>query len=366
MSETNARQNGFGALRLLFASLVILSHAPQMITGDMSREPIHQLFGNLSFGTLAVDGFFLISGYLISASFVSDPKAYAWKRILRIYPGYLLCYLLCVAVVAPLAGADLGALGVKGWAVIAAKMAVLRAPDINSAFMGLPIPALNGSMWTIAYEARCYILAAVLGLLGFYRRPQLLLGLVALFLAADLVVDLPPATALLAHTHPLWAILGEPAPAVRLTSVFLCGAAFRVLRLRYRGWIAAVCGAVFLAAMLWTPVAELGVMTAGGYVLFWAAFNIKWRPFLTLNAKDDISYGVYLYAWPIGELILWYWRGVPVWALDLSTFVGACLCGWVSWKLVEERALSLKDRLGASRFAGVPEPAAPGGELAPP
>ncbi|MBS0333166.1 MAG: acyltransferase [Proteobacteria bacterium] len=363
MSTSNGRENGFGALRLLFASLVIFSHAPQMITGDMSHEPIRQLFGNLSFGTLAVDGFFLISGYLISASFASDPGTYAWKRILRIYPGYLVCYLLCLLVVAPLAGASLGGLGLKGWAVAAARILFLKEPEVPGVFAGLPIPALNGSMWTIAYEARCYILAAVLGLIGFYRRPALLLGLIVLCFAAKVWVDLPSAAPILEHTRKLWGFLGEPGPAVRLTAVFLCGVAFRVLRLRYRAWIAAVCGALFVGAMFVGPVAEFAAMTAGGYVLFWAAFNIKWRPFLTLNAKDDISYGVYLYAWPIGELILWRWRAVPIWALDLTTLVGACLLGAASWKLIEKPALSLKDHLRRGRPTGT---AAPGGELAPP
>jgi peptidoglycan/LPS O-acetylase OafA/YrhL len=363
MSTVAARQNGFGALRLLFASLVIFSHSPQMLDGSMAREPLMRIFGAMNLGELAVDGFFLISGYLISASFVSDPPTYAWKRILRIYPGYIVCYLLCILVVAPLAGAHLADLSPRRWVMIVARMLALKSPEVDGAFTGVPIPALDGSMWTIVYEARCYILAALLGLCGFYRRRSLLLALTAVMLLANFVFLLPIGRTIISDTRPVWAVFGEPVQAVSLTSVFLCGAAFRVLRLNYRGWVAALCLLVLIGALFIPTLAGVAVATAGGYALFWTALQVKWRPLLTLNAKDDISYGVYLYAWPVGELIVWFWRAVPLPVLVLATFVGAVACGAVSWWLIEKPALALKDRFRAARKA---EPAAPGGELAPP
>lgn len=350
--------NGIGALRLLFASLVIVAHSPEMLDGGQRREPLNRLFHTLSFGALAVDAFFLISGYLIAASFVSSASvgAYFLKRILRIYPAFLACSLICVLVVAPLAGADLSGLGPGAWARMGYRLLALKAPEVGGAFAGMHYPALNGSAWTISYEFRCYILAALFGLAGFYRRPAIFVALTAAVLLASLAMSWPGATI---ETAPSWfeAALGDPTQTARLLSAFMVGTCFWLYRdaLPLRGRYAALAAAALLGLMFTPQFAETALILLGGYILFWTAFRVRWRPLLTINAKDDISYGVYLYAWPIGALLIWYWRSIPLTLLGLLTFVGAAACGAISWFVIERPATHWKPYGPAmSRRLGAP------------
>jgi peptidoglycan/LPS O-acetylase OafA/YrhL len=337
------RDNSFGAFRLLFASLVIVSHSIEMLDGDATREPMHRLFGGMTLGALAVDGFFLISGFLIAASFHSDRVGYFRKRILRIYPAYLACVALCIFLVAPLAGGDLRALDSGQWLRLAYRTLLLKAPEMPGVFHGMTFQGgLDGSMWSISYEFRCYIAAAVFGLLGLYRRPRIFAGLTLAVLGATVVANLPQMQTAARYPAGLVGALGDPPVALRLLGAFMTGTCFWLLRPHYRGWLAAAAAVAAVALQFVGAVAEPALIVFGGYALFWAVFAWNSKFLRTLNAKDDISYGVYLYAWPIGGLIIWYWRAVPVPVLILATLAGSLICGALSWFLLEKQALRLK------------------------
>jgi peptidoglycan/LPS O-acetylase OafA/YrhL len=339
------RNNGFGALRLALASSVIVSHGFELLDGDAGREPLTSLFGGMTLGTAAVLGFFVISGYLVAGSFATDPGTYFSKRVLRIYPAFIVASLLCTLVVAPIGGAALRELSVTDWAKAAARTLMLQSPTVPGAFEDLPEHALNGSMWTISYEFRCYILAAVFGLVGLYLRPRLFVVLTSLMLAANLLFVVPHVRAALQFPGPVALVVGQPRLMVRLLSAFMMGTCFWLLRPAIRGRVALAAAIALPMVMLAKDLHTVAVIVLGGYLLFWLAFRCQWRPLRQINARNDISYGVYLYAFPIAQLLILFWREIPVTALIAATFVLAIVCGALSWWSIEKPALALRRRL---------------------
>src|SRR5438445_6117084 len=94
------RGNAFDLLRLMAALLVVFGHS-WVLTG---HEDLLTFLGGINAGDLGVGVFFLLSGYLVSASWLADPslKRFAARRALRIYPAYALVVAVLALVVGPL------------------------------------------------------------------------------------------------------------------------------------------------------------------------------------------------------------------------------------------------------------------------
>jgi peptidoglycan/LPS O-acetylase OafA/YrhL len=335
--DTRRKINNFGFLRLVFALLVILSHAPELLDGNRSRELATRLWGTMSFGEIAVDGFFVISGFLITQSFVSSRSvgSYLFKRVLRIYPAFLLATLTLLFVVAPMAGAH-GP--VEIWHALYGAL-TLSEPHRAGAFGGLAYPTLDGAMWSISYEFLCYLAVIFLGALGVLNASWFIAvaSLTMLFATSFMVV-------------PHWVVphvsaLGYLPYNVRTGGVFLVGVLFYIEkdRIPLRNDFAALAAVVLVCLMYFQVTAEPALAVFGGYLIFWLA-EVEWLNPVSHRLKDDISYGVYLYAWPIMSLLIYYGIIRSPWPLAAATSAGAVICGWLSWKLVERPFLSLKGR----------------------
>lgn len=338
-----SHQNAFGFMRLVFASLVIVSHVPQLIDGNASREPLYALTGNVGFGGLSVNGFFLISGYLVVASFCSQPTimAYLSRRIARILPGFAVACLLCVLVAAPLGGASWEAIA-GSWPGVIVTTFWLHEPVIPGTFAGTHYAALNGSMWTIIHEFRAYLLVIMLGILGLYRWRIAVPVLAAVLLLGYEVengfIDAP----LIQHAFYRLVPINDLSNALRLTGIFLVGSSFYLYResIPLRPLFAVIAAAALVPLLFVAPLAEPAFAVLGAYIIFTIGFGITRGPLARINNANDISYGVYLYAWPVGKLLLWFWPTMPIALCILVNWLIACALGWASWHLVEKPAMA--------------------------
>lgn len=335
-TATSEHKNNFNLLRLVFASLVLLSHAPELIDGDRSREILTQIFNSVSFGEFAVDGFFLLSGYLIVQSWITRPKAWNFlkKRLLRIYPGFIASTLICVFVVGPLAANPqqyFASFWVGGFVK---SLLLLQPPSPAPVFHGTFYADLNGAMWTIGFEFKCYLLVLFFGMLGAVRNRRWWLGAtVSIFV----ILLLQKVGMFTTWTNPI----------LRLASFFFSGGCFYLYRDRimYTPRLAALIGSAMLVSIFFIQSAEIALATCGAYLLFYFACT-PLVPLANFNRLPDVSYGVYLYGWPVQKLFLWYFPSLSPWELFPLSLTACLILGAISWYVVEKPMMRFKSKSG--------------------
>jgi peptidoglycan/LPS O-acetylase OafA/YrhL len=292
---------------------------------------------------LAVDGFFLLSGFLIARSWDHDPELlnFLRKRLLRIVPGYLVAVILSTIAVGLLAP------GVPHFFShfnlhFPYSVVLLGSPDTPPVLPGIHYSLSNGALWTINYEFRCYLLVAALGMLGLFRRPAIWMSLTVILLAGMSMPGLIDQIPWSVHLNPA---LGSPTQNFRLVATYFVGVCFYLFekRIAFRPRYAVTVGLLFILVDVFaTRFLETALVLAGAYLMFYAGqsatgrkLHFKWLP--------DISYGIYVYGWPVEALWIWFHHGSP-WVTFIAALAITIPLGWLSWHFVERPMLALKKR----------------------
>ncbi|MDP5184381.1 acyltransferase [Blastococcus sp. BMG 814] len=331
------RRNSLNALRLLLAVTVIIAHAwPIGGFGDVPR------LGQVPLGTLAVAGFFALSGWLITQSRLSSElPGFAWRRFLRIYPGYLGSLLVVAFVAAPI-GSALGAgpyrLGDGMHHVLANLTLQVQDYAVGATPQAVPYPgAWNGSLWTLYYEGICYVAVGLLVTVVGRRWTR------SAVVAAWITL-----TALAVGQWEFGLrVRFDVDTFLTLAPWFFAGAVLAVFRDRliaHGGLAAASGGTVVLVLALGLPPAAAALPLA--YALLWLGAVL---PLHAVGKRNDISYGMYVYAFPVQQLLVLlgaHEAGVVPYIV-LST-VATVPLALLSWLVVEHPAQRLRG--AADRF----------------
>ena len=345
-----SHRNGFGLLRLVLASSVILQHS-LALTGHIDDTFIGW-WHPASIGDLAVGGFFAVSGYLLFASAQRHPtRQYLSLRAHRLFPGYWASLVAVAFVAAPLAAL----LGAGTYKLVGSNSAISYV-GLNSTLVVLqhgigdllatnPWPtALNGSLWSLAPEFCCYLILLVTVVLARRSRVRVEIWLGAVLVGCFLVMSL----ARVALHSGIGDALGLLAG---LGLSFFTGSL-----IQHRGWLttpsrrtttlAILALAVVVAVGLWAPfgpiVLAVALVSVGRHVRSgWAA---------RVDERRDLSYGVYLYHFPVIQLLV----AAGVVPLTVSgaltvlapvTFLLVLPLATASWYLVEKPAQDRARRL---------------------
>jgi peptidoglycan/LPS O-acetylase OafA/YrhL len=283
---------------------------------------------------LAVNGFFAISGFLVAASLIKRGMIdYAISRILRIYPALILCVFVSVFVLGPL----FTSLSLndyfdhpRTWSYLNNAFAVFKMQwTLPGVFEQNSRDAFNGSLWTLTVEVYCYILLAALTFLGF-RLGRLWGNTLVLIIFAVGVISFDSIP--LVGINPRWS-----RPALYfIVGVFLFLNRDKILLDRRIAFLAAIL-AFFSFGEDWFDYIFPPAIT---YLIFFLAYTTK--PIRTDAVVGDISYGIYIYAWPCQQIVANLFPGqTPYFNMLVSSLIVIPLA-WVSWHYVERRVLSYK------------------------
>ena len=172
-------RNNFDLLRLFLALSVCLSHL-----GEVSGTSAFLPLANYFYSGIAVDAFFVVSGFLIFRSFQhsSSLVSYLGKRVRRIYPAYVVV-VIAASVLLPIFFANNMQelffssewLHYLGYNLLFLNF---LQPELPGIFTQNPLQVINAPLWTIKVEVMFYLFVpCIFPLLSRSKRPWLLLTL---------------------------------------------------------------------------------------------------------------------------------------------------------------------------------------------
>lgn len=342
--------NSFGVLRLAMALIVLVSHSLWFTTGQRDADPMAAVTGFTS-GEHAVQVFFLLSGLLVTRSMERSGSVadFALARVLRVFPGLIVCVLITALVIGPIAStmslADYALDPQLAIYILKTTALVTASAPLPGVFQENPLPGLvNGSLWTLKFEVVCYAGLAAIGGFGLLARCRHGMAsglLVAIIAIASLVL---------------------PADTTRYTSVqnlayFAIPFSIGALACLHRGTIivsALLPAALALPAWLaiGTPAQNVTTCLFLGSLAFWLSM-FKFGVLRAYTNRTDLSYGVYIYAAPIQQSALYLVPGLSATGLTLVTVAPVLLLAALSWHLVEKPAMGLRRCLSARTRHGL-------------
>lgn len=348
MGATKPRNN-YDFIRLVASCLVIIGHAYVLLAVPGIPVVFH-----VSVSTFAVEVFFALSGYLVVKSWLNDPHLtrFVLKRVLRIVPGLIGVVVISALILGPLVtqysyGDYFSDPLLRLYFLNIAFYIVHSLPGVFSE--NIYPNAVNGSLWSLPVEVGMYVLVLITGLVarGCFRAAWLLLTAASLCLNyVVFVLQSPIADALIVYGTGIKSVL-EIGPYFMVggcVSLFQRRVPFRPLLT-----LAALALACYLTTTGWA-LTRIGLIVTITYVVI--SFGSYATPVLRdFGRFGDMSYGVYLYGFPVAQCFsLAFGNTIPVEAHIVLTIAVTLVLAFLSWHLIEARALMFKPSASAPPF----------------
>lgn len=340
----NSRSNNFDFLRLIFASFVVISHS-YALSGAPHGDLLSQLTnGQMEFSYLGVHGFFIISGYLIFKSLLRCkglPDFY-WKRLLRLFPALLVVLFLTVLLAPAVYESTVPYLQNKSvYTYIPQNITLFfRQKGIDGVFENNPYKhSINGSLWTICYEFSMYVMVS---LLFFIREKTFVKTVVILLFISSFLLSL-------FHPYFLHGLFMKMELGsnhfYNLMCFFVGGMIMTYLNTNKRteNILIILSFAVLIASVYLNINQYTCYITLPLLVILLGKSSTRYLNKVG-DTIGDTSYGIYIYSFPIQQTLMYFFK-LDTAMLFIISLPLSILLGYVSWHLIEKKALEYKDLL---------------------
>jgi peptidoglycan/LPS O-acetylase OafA/YrhL len=332
MKDSLLARRGFcNFIRLLAAIGVLISHSY-----PVSGEGPDPFIGNIPVGELAVSVFFVLSGFFIySSSAQHSLKEFTFLRAARIFPALVLVNTTVIFLIGPILSIHGG--NTNYWLTNSSPLSYFfynsslvfgLQSGIGTLLSSVPFPhVINGSLWTLPTEIKCYVLCALLALISKLVKNNLPVYSCMILFAAIYVLNLLE----ISLTQSIFTIA-----SLKLFLIFFTGAVCARVNLppnlKFGGWLFLTVIITLIFLLIPRDLLPFFFWLVIPLIAYTPMRIVRYFGFLN---QRDYSYGMYLWAFPIAQVMVYFEVVDAALPLAISGGLITLLCALLSWHLLE-------------------------------
>ncbi len=339
--------NNFDFVRILAATFVLIGHSPVLFKNQpFSFDPFVKIVGYPAH-LLGLFIFFIISGFLITKSWETKRSVFDFiiSRMVRIFPALLFTIAITTFILGPL----LTTYSLTDYFKSEETYKHLLNISLYRIFYILPgvfefnpyNNAVNGSIWSLAYEFTCYLMTIILGYIRFFKRKWINLSVYLFVLILFLIYDID-----LEKCNYLIPLFGlQLHKFLQLYILFFSGSIFYQFRssisFNWKTYLLILCFLILARFNHFSFVPNSIILT---FLIFALVFSKK-NKLNRFGKYGDFSYGIYLFAFPIQQAIAYLApKETNLWLLIILSLLFTFIASIVCWNLIEKPSMKLKNK----------------------
>lgn len=325
--------NNLDIFRLIAAIMVIYGHAFAIIPNAGEIDIISKLVGIDYSGSFAVKIFFFLSGLVVTNSLISRRQTASFfiSRFFRIWPALFFTVLISALIIGPLFSnipATEYFTNSQVTKYIYSNLLMKTNYELPGVFYGNHMKTVNGSLWTIPFEIAAYFILASLFMIKALNSRYLATAIFVL-----IVIDA------LAGNIMLFTWLPANKELTYLAPCFAFGGLLSIWKDHVRIDISIVVGSICLWLMFRGSQHSALFLYPATFITILYLSSTSYV--ISKKLPIDISYGVYLWGWPIQQIMSRSFPESGVIFNQISSILIACAFGYASWVLIEKRSIAL-------------------------